>query len=148
VLPTPVMLLVEMGADNSLQGLTMLSLGPGDTGGAVVFIPPDTVAPRPDGTFDTLSNAFGKGNVPALEQATADLLKLSFDQVMVMNADQWQQFAAPVAPLSVDNPDRVVVADARGRAATLFPAGRLQLRADQIVSYMQVRNPNESDLAQ
>ena len=45
VLPTPVVLLVEMGADNSLQGLTMLALGPNDTGGAAVFIPPSTVAP-------------------------------------------------------------------------------------------------------
>jgi LytR cell envelope-related transcriptional attenuator len=148
VLPTPVMLLVEMGADNSLQGLTMLTLGPGDTGGAVVFIPPDTVAQRADGTLDTLSNTFGKGDVAALEQATANLLKLSFDQVKIMDADQWQQFAAPVAPLSVDNPDRVVIGDARGRTATLFPAGPLQLRGDQIVSYMQVRNPNESELAQ
>jgi hypothetical protein len=148
VLPTPVMLLVEMGADNSLQGLTMLALGPGDTGGAVVFIPPDTMAPRVDGTLDTLSNTFGKGNVPALEQAAANLLKLSFDQVAVMSADQWQQFAAPVTPLSVDNPDRVVIGDARGRTTTLFPAGPLPLRADQIVSYLQLRNPNESDLAQ
>ena len=64
-----------------------------------------------------------------------------------MNADQWQQFAAPVAPLTVNNPDRVVTVDAKGRTSTLFPAGPLQLNADQIVSYLQVRNPNESDLA-
>jgi hypothetical protein len=148
VLPTPVMLVTEMGADNSLQGLTMLVLGSGDQGGAVVFIPPETLAQRADGKLDTLSNTFGKGYVAALQPATANLLKLSFDQVMVMNADQWQQFAAPVAPLSVDNPDRVVIGDARGRTSTLFPSGPLQLRADQIVNYMQVRNPNESALAQ
>ncbi len=40
-----------------------------------------------------------------------------------MNADQWQQFAAPVAPISVDNPDRVVIGDAKGRTSTLFPSG-------------------------
>jgi len=148
VLPTPVMLLVEMGTDNSLQGLTMLALGAGDTGGAVVFIPTGTVAPQADGTLATLSNTFGKGDFGGLEQATANLLKLSFDQVVVVTADQWQQFAAPVSPLSVDNPDRVAVSDARGRTTTVFPPGPLQLRADQIVTYMHARNQNESELAQ
>jgi hypothetical protein len=147
VLPTPVVLLAELGADNTLQGLTMLALGPNDTGGAVVFIPPSTVSQRADGTLDTLSNTFGTGDVAALEQATANLVGLSFDQTIVMNADQWQQFAAPVAPLTVDNPDRVAIRDAKGRTSTLFPAGRLQLSADQIASYMQVHNPSESDLA-
>jgi hypothetical protein len=147
VLPTPVVLLVEKGADNSLQGLTMLSLGANDTGGAVVFIPPATVGPRPDGTFDTLSHIFGNGDVVGVEAATANLLKMSFDQAIVMNAGQWQQFAAPVAPISVDNPDRIVSTDSRGRTSTLFPAGQINLRADQIASYLQARNPNESDLA-
>jgi len=147
VLPTPVVLLVEMGADNSLQGLTMLSLAPNDTGGAAIFIPPATMSQRADGTLDTLSNTFGTGDTAALEQATANLLGLSFDQVIVMSADQWQQFVAPVAPLTVNNPDRVVTIDAKGRTSTLFPAGAIQLQADQIVNYLQARNPNESDLA-
>jgi len=147
VMPTPVVLLAELGADNTLQGVTMLALGPDDTGGAAVFIPPSTVSPRADGTLDTLSNTFGAGDVTALEQATANLLGLSFDQVIVMNADQWQQFAAPVAPLTVNNPDRVAIRDAKGKTTTLFPAGQLQLNADQVASYMQVRSPNESTLA-
>jgi len=147
VLPTPVVLLVETGADNRLQGLTMLALGPNDTGGAVVLIPPATVAQRADGTLDTLSNTFAGGDLIALEQATANVLGLSFDQVIVMTAGQWQQFGAPVAPLALNNPDRLVVVDASGRTSTLFPAGPLQLAADQIVTYLQARNPNESDLA-
>jgi hypothetical protein len=147
VVPTPVVLLVETGADNSLQGLTMLSLGANDTGGAIVFIPPATVASRSDGTMDTLSHIYGNGDVAGLEQATANLLKLSFDQAIVMGADQWQQFAAPIAPISLDNPDRVVTTDAKGRTTTLFPAGQTSLRADQIANYLYARNPNESDLA-
>jgi hypothetical protein len=148
VLPTPVSLVVELGADGSFQGLTMLALGPNDAGGAVVFIPPATVAPRVDGTTDTLANTYGSArDLPALEQATANLLGLSFDEVDAMTVDQWQQFAGPIAPLTVDNPDRVVTTDAKGRSTTLFPAGSLQLSADQIGTYLQTRNPNESDLA-
>jgi hypothetical protein len=147
VLPTPVVLLVEKGADNSLQGLTMLSLAANDTGGAIVFIPPATIAPRADGTLDTLTHIYGSGDANGVEQATANLLKLSFDQAIVMDPGQWQQFAAPVAPISLDNPDRVTVPTGKGRTTTLFPAGQINLRADQIASYLQTRNPNESDLA-
>src|SRR4051794_5266605 len=147
VLPTPVALLAETGADSSLQGLTMVALGPNDTGGAVVFIPPGTLAKRADGTVGTLSDTFRAGGVPALEQTTANLLGLSFDQTIVMTPDQWHQFAAPVAPLTVNNPDRLVIADAQGRTSTLFPPGPLKLGADQIATYLHARNPNESDLA-
>ncbi len=148
VLPTPVALLAELGPDGSFQGLTMLALGPNDTGGAVMFIPPSTVATRPDGTQDTLANIYGPSrDLATLEQTSANLLGLSFDELDSIGSDQWQQFAQPVAPLTVDNPDRIVSVDSRGRTTTLFPAGTIQLGADQIASYLEARNPNESDLA-
>jgi hypothetical protein len=147
VVPTPVTLVVEPDANGALQGLTLLSLGSNDTGGAVIFIPPATVAPRADGTMDTLANTLTALGLSGLEQATANLLGLSFDEVLVMTPEQLQQYAAPVIPLTVDNPDRMITVDSKGRTTTLFAAGELSLDANSIATYMQARNPNESDLA-
>lgn len=147
VVPTPVSLVVETGADGSLQGLTVLVLGNNDTGGAVVFIPVATVAPREDGTLGTLTSTLTTGDLPKLAQATANLMGLSFDQTIVMGPQQWQQFVNPVAPLTVNNPDRIVNVDSRGRSTTLFATGPLQLNADAVSTYLQARNPTESDLA-
>ncbi|HEV3227020.1 MAG TPA: LytR C-terminal domain-containing protein [Acidimicrobiales bacterium] len=157
VVPTPVMLLAQTGS-NGLSSLTMLSIGGGDAGGAVVLIPIDTVTnvladqtttTRPGATAKTttLAAALPHSNTAELTQLTANVMGLSFDETVLLNDDALAQFVTPVAPLTINNPDRLVQVDSRGRSAVLFPAGSLTLQAADVPKYMAATNPNESALA-
>src|SRR5438105_7956901 len=56
VVSTPVLLLAQVNSDGSaVTGLTMLSLGGGDTGGGVLFIPVNTLTNPIDTTTTTTS---------------------------------------------------------------------------------------------
>ena len=156
VVPTPVLLLGQTDGDK-LTSLTMISLEGSDTGGAVVFIPVETVTPtlptdpttttRP-GTkpkLTTLSAAFTRG--PDMNQLAANVVGLSFEETVLLSSDAFTQFVTPVTPLTIDNPDRLVEVDSRGRSTMVFPAGRLALQAVDIPRYLAMRNPHETDVA-
>ena len=128
VVPTPVALVAETDTDGKLQGLTMLSLGNKDGGGSVVFIPITTVVPRADGTLDTLAN-IAMSDPAGLEQAAANLMGLSFDQLIGIATPQWQQFVAPVGSLMVDNPDRVLTPGLFARVLAVFTLRKAKAQA-------------------
>src|SRR5581483_1894939 len=121
--------------------------GPNDRGGAVVFIPINTEAKRADGTVDTLANTMRTKFLAGLSQAAANLVGLSFDDAILFGPGPVTQYVTPVAPLSIQNPDRIVQVDSRGRTATRFAAGPLTLAANDVAGYLAARNPHESDLA-
>ena len=157
VVPTPVLLLAQTG-DDSVTSLTMLSLGGGDVGGSVTFIPVDTVAdvlPDPTTTTKpgaepkttTLADAFTAKGQGDLNQLAANVVGLSFDESVLLNNDALTQFVKPVAPLSINNPDPLVEVDAKGRSNVVFPAGRLTLQAEDVPRYLALRNPDETDVA-
>src|SRR3954452_250942 len=137
VVPTPVALVVQHDADDNLTGLTMLSLGANDAGGGVLFIPPATVtddvipdpatsttpttAPKSSTTKPatvkptTLKAEYAAKGLDLLVQLTANVVGLSSDEVIVLGDDQVAQFAQPVAPLTIQNPDRLVETGANGK---------------------------------
>jgi hypothetical protein len=147
VTPTPVLLVAQTNADDALTSVTMLVLGPHDNGGAVLFVPPATTSAPKNGTASTLAAAYASGGVPLLNAATADLLGVSFDQVIAITDTQWAQFVTPIAPLNITNPDKLVAIDAKGHQQTQFAAGPLALQAQDVPAYLEARNPQESDLA-
>jgi hypothetical protein len=57
--------------------------------------------------------------------------------VVVVDDARWAELVAPVAPLTIENPD--TVGD--------FPAGTLSLTADQVGAYLAARGEAESDMA-
>jgi hypothetical protein len=194
VIPTPV-LLFEQADVEGVYSLTMLSLGQNDTGGAVLFIPVDTLAadvipavtttttststssdsgssssssssaksksttttsttttttttpPLNGAPSTTLANAYLEKGQPALAQLTANVIGTSFGDVSLLDDDQLAQFVAPTTPLTIDNPDRLVEVDAKGRTVTAFAAGEITLEAADVPHYLRLRNPGESDLS-
>ena len=171
VAPTPVLLLAETNPDG-VSGLTMLSLDGSDTGGSVLFIPVKTVTSQLDTTTTTsttsttattaapkttttnpstsktttLAAAFLANGEPDLDQLTANVVGLSFDEVVVMTDEQLAAFVAPAAPLTINNPDRLVEVDSAGRTTVVFAAGNLTLQAADVPRFLSLRNPKESDL--
>ena len=163
VVPTPVLLLAQ-GDANGLTGLTMLSLSGGDDGGGVVFIPVKTVTNELETTTTssttvpaktttttppkttTLAASFLASGDRDLGQLTANVVGLSFDDVVLMSDDQLAAFVAPAAPLTIKNPDRLVEVDSKGKTTDVFAAGDLTLQAADVPRYLALRNPNESDL--
>jgi hypothetical protein len=166
VAPTPVLLLAQTTA-NSVTGLTMLSLGGADTGGGVLFIPVNTVTEQLATTTTTTSTsssskttttkpssaktttlaaAFAENGQADLSQLTANVVGLSFDELVVMTDDQLAAFVAPAAPLTINNPDRLVEVDAAGKTNVAFAAGELTLQAADVPHFLTSRNPQESDL--
>lgn len=165
VVLTPVLLLAQTNPDGAI-GLTMLSLGGSDTGGGVLFIPVNTVTNELDATpttsttapsktttakpasdkTTTLAAAFVAKGESDLSQLTANVVGLSFDEVVVMTDEQLAAFVAPAAPLTINNPDRLVEVDAAGRTTVVFAAGNLTLQAADVPRYLSLGNPQESDL--
>ncbi len=167
VAPTPVMLLAQVDADGTtVSGLTVLSLDGGDTGGGVLFIPVHTLTNKIDtspttsttastlptttkplsGATTTLAEAYASNGPNVLEQLTANVVGVSFDEFAVMTDDQLAAFVAPAAPLTIDNPDRLVQVDSAGRTKVVFAAGSLTLQAADVAQYLSLQNPGESDL--
>jgi hypothetical protein len=60
--------------------------------------------------------------------------------LVVLEADEWGPLVAPVAPITIDNPDAIEVPGVR------FPAGDVALEPEAVGPYLAARNPGESDL--
>jgi hypothetical protein len=134
--PTPTLLLLH-GSDSSLVSAAVLALNSGDAGGSVLLVPPATRVTADESAF-TLGavSAFG-GTPEAIRPGLQSLLGVGLTEVVVVDDARWAELVAPVAPLTIENPDTVGA----------FPAGPVELRADQVGPYLAARAEGESDLA-
>ena len=165
VVPTPVLLLAQVTSDGAtVTGLTVLSLDGGDTGGGVLFVPVNTLTNKVDttttsttgstttttkplsGETTTLAAAYASDGPNVLDQLTANVVGVSFDEFAVMTDDQLAAFVAPAAPLTIDNPDRLLQTDSAGKTKVAFAAGSVTLQAADVAQYLSLRNSGESDL--
>jgi hypothetical protein len=139
---TPTMLVVH-DVDGLVQSLTVLTLpDPGAGGGGVVLVPTRTVSEMPTLGLAPIEAAYDLGTADAQAAVVGDVLGAGIGEVVVVDADRWAGLVAPVAPLTVDNPDALEV-DGELR----FPAGELELEAEDVGPYLAARAEDESDLA-
>ncbi len=139
--PTPTLVLIH-DVDGLVEGLTVLTLtDPGAGGGGVMFVPTRVVAELP--VFETapIEAAYDLGSPELQADVVGDVVTAGIDEHTVVDADRWAGLVAPVAPLTIDNPDDLEV-DGELR----FPAGDLELEAEDVGPYLAARAEGESDL--
>jgi hypothetical protein len=73
-------------------------------------------------------------------------MTIGFTEVVELDGARWAELVAPVAPLTVDNPDDVVGVDADGGESIVFPAGELQLDAASVGPWLDLKGEGETDL--
>jgi len=143
VASTPTLaVLHDLGGE--LDAVTVLTLpDPEHGGGGVVLVPTRVVDDLPVFGVTVLQAAYDLGATPLVQaEMVGDLLGAGIDEVVVVDAARWAALVAPVAPLVVDNPDDLEVdGDLR------FPAGELELAAEDVGPYLEARAEGQSDLA-
>lgn len=138
--PTPIQLVLGLDDAGQLSWIDVLSLGgAGAQGGAVMFVPTATVAPADEVEgypAEPLTQRYVTGGPEATRQAVADTLDVAIDEEVVLAPARVAELLAPVAPLTVDNPD--AIGD--------FDTGELPLAPADVAAILLARDPAESDL--
>lgn len=136
VTPTPTLLLLQTDAEGGLAGVALLSLRAEDDGGSVVLVPVGTQAPfAEEGTslFDVYADAGAETVATQLEL----MLNIAVGDTVELDADGWGSLVAPVGSVSLVLP--APVGD--------FPAGQVELDADDVGTFLTARDLDESELA-
>lgn len=138
VSPTPVALLAGLDHEGALAWVAVAALGgPEERGGSLLFVPQATLAHVDAlGEVTTLGAAYAAEGRPALHQATADLLGIGFEEVVLVEPARMAELLAPVAPLPVTLPDDVGDIE----------AGEHALGPEELVELLVTRPEGESDL--
>ena len=134
--PTPTLLVLHT-SNGLLQSAALLSLATGDAGGSVILLPPSVeVGDTDDAT--TLAVTVGFNREPdVLRTAAEPITGVGVQELVILDDARWEELVAPVGPVAIDNPD-----DIEG-----FPAGRLDLAATNVASWLRATRPGESQLA-
>jgi hypothetical protein len=134
--PTPTLLVVHE-ADGVLKAAALLSLANGDAGGSVVLLPPSVeVGDGADAATMAVTYAFG-GTPDVMRGAGEAVVGVGVQDIVVLDDARWEELLAPVAPLTVENPD-----DLPG-----FDAGTLELSAADAASWLAATKPGEGELS-
>ena len=147
VTSTPTALVVQKDATGLPVGLTFLSLSNGSSGGSVVFVPLDTSVVKPAFGVDRLRTAYGvmaddpTNATQQMSYQTAEILNVGIDETIELDDRSWSQVVAPVAPISLDNPEPVEL------ASGTVPSGETALTADQMGPYLAARRDGEEETA-
>lgn len=143
--PTPVMAVIALDAEGALDAVSLLSLtGPSE--GAVIVAGPRTLVPGAGEDRRTLADAWSVEGGAGVRQGLGEILNVAIGEDRVVEADQWAELVAPVAPLSIANTDDVT-ASPPGGPTVRFPAGNIEVGADDVAAYLGASSAGESDLA-
>jgi len=138
--PTPLLLVLGLDDGGALSWSSLLVLGGGDEGGTVVTIPTSLVVP-PLAAYgipeETMAERYGRTGAPGAQQGASMALGVGMESAVELAPRRVAELVRPVAPITVDNPDRI--GD--------FDNGELALEADEVVSYLLVSDEDESELA-
>lgn len=140
--PTPTLVMLH-DQDGELDAITVLTLpNPDGSGGGVLLVPDRTVVDLPTLGVTTIEAAYEFGDAQIEAQAVGDLLSTGMRETEVVDAARWADLVAPVAPITVDNPNELVV-----DGDVLFPIGEIELEADEVGAYLEADDAEGSDLA-
>lgn len=140
--PTPTMVVLHE-VDGTLDAVTFLTLpDPEGSGGGVLMVPTRTIFDMPLYEVNPIELAFDLGSAEFATDVVGQLLGTGIAESVVVDAARWAELVAPVAPIALDNTDPLVADD-----GSRFPAGEIELDADEVGAYLEARIEGESDLA-
>ena len=146
---TPAALLVEVGPDGTVGGLTLFGLDASGHGGGVIVVPAGTEwfvagAAHPV----RLASAFDNGGgLAAQREAVEGVLGITTSVAEQVDEAGLAALLAPYAPLHVKLDDRVLDTDSTGHERVLYPAGPVDLSAAAAAHVLLAKGPNESEVA-
>jgi hypothetical protein len=143
VTPTPTALLLQVGSDRSLDGVTLLAAGGGNGGGGALFIPPTLLVDTTSAAGQTLVDVFAEGGPTATSTALRKLFRMSMDSVTAVDPARWTQLVGPAGSLTFENSDGL----SDKASGTTFPAGRITLAPTQVATFLALRNSGEDEIA-
>lgn len=139
--PTPVALVIGLDDAGGLSWSTVLALsGADERGGAVLFVPPATLAPVAPVAGSgpvALADVWVAGGQAALAEAVGDVLSAGLSEVVVVDPRRVADLVAPAGPLAVTLGERVPP----------FEAGEVSLTGGDVAALLGARANGESDLA-
>lgn len=138
---TPTIVILH-DSDGLLDSVTVLSLPDPDGGGGVLMVPARTVRDLPVYGLAPIEIAYDLGDAQIETQAVGGLLGTAPGETAVVDAARWADLTAPVAPITVDNPNEIVV-----DGETVFAEGEIDLEAEDVGPYLEATVEGESDLA-
>jgi hypothetical protein len=145
---TPVALLVTKAADGSVAGITLLALDDSGSGGAAVIVPAGTEVAGAEGQTGTrLGDAYGNGGLQGEQEAVEGLFGITTSIAEEADPTALAALLQPYAPIHVNLDARAVGTGANGQQVVLFPAGPVDLTADQAAQLLVARGVNESEVA-
>lgn len=134
--PSPTLLVVH-ASEGELRSAALLSLRSGDAGGSVVLLPPSVeVGDGAGATPLSVTYAFG-GTPDVLRGAGEAIAGVGVQDVVVIDGSRWAELVAPVAPLTLQNPD-----DVDG-----FDAGPVTLGPEDVSPWLEARREDETELS-
>jgi hypothetical protein len=135
VTPTPTLLVLHNGPDDTLSGVSLLSLHAQDEGGAVIVMPVTTVAPFADaGT--TVADAYAESGPEGVRTQVEITLNVTIGETVEVDDLRWATLVDPVAPIAVE----------LDRAVGDWPAGEAEIPADQVGEFLSARVESETEL--
>lgn len=134
--PTPTLLVVHQ-SDGVLRSAALLSLANDDAGGSVLLLPPSVEVGDGEGATP-LSVTFAFSGAPDVVRGAGEAIAgVGVQEIVILDDTRWAELVAPVAPLTIDNPDSVPG----------FEAGRVALGADDVAAWLGARGRDEAELA-
>ncbi len=145
---TPAALLVTVGPDHQVAGLTLLALDGSGQGGTAIVIPAGTEVPGAAGSPPTrLADAYAAGGLAAQREAVESTLGITTSLAAEVDEAGLTTLLQPYAPIKATLDDRAVDTGPNGKEVVLYPAGPVELTAAEAAHLLVAKGPNESEIA-
>ena len=113
--PTPTLLVVH-GSGSTLVSAAVLALNSGDVGGSVLLVPPATRWATPTRASRSAPCRPSAGRRRRSCRRCSRCSGVGITEVVVVDDARWAELVAPVAPLTIENPDDVGRVPRRARS--------------------------------
>jgi len=147
VKPTTVDLLAVTGEDGELATMLLVI---GDADSATTTIVPIsawmTLWQFEDANPASARTLFSSGGIDVLQIRLGADLTFGATDAVTATADQIEELAAAVGPVTVNLPDNVLVDDGTGGSVVRYPSGPLTLQPDEIMEFLSIQGQSEAEL--
>ena len=128
---------------DEVDSIAVLTLpDPDGNGGGVILVPTRAVVDMPLFEVSPVEVAYDLGDDRVAAETVGLLLGAAIEGRAVIDDARWADLVAPVAPITIDNPNELLVDD-----EVRFPIGEIDLAPEDVGPYLAARVEGESDLA-